>query len=480
MSEVPPPAVPAQGRSWASRDHTRGRLLVSLCVLALPLMATSLAQATFQMVDLSFLSRLGEEATTAVVVTNQSIRQVFFMLTMGGSFGAQALIARAVGEGNQVLADHVAGQVFVVGACLAVGVAAIGLLFAEPLLSMMNVSPAVLALGVPYLRLSLLLAFGFIFAMLFQGVLNGAGDTTTPMIISIVQIPATLLAEWVLIFGAGPVPALGVRGVALGLALGQLLGIGLSLRVLFRGTSRVHLRLHHLRPDRVWLSRILSLAWRPGLQMIGGFVVNVAFLGLVGRFGEKAQAAYSIGIRIGMVGPMMAFPLAGAAATLVGQNLGAGNLPRAWRAIGVGLGVHAPLLWSIALALFLFRTPLIGLFTDDPEVIRIGADFMGFQAGQFFFFGLSFVFFRALQGAGDMTVPMLISIGVSLGLTIPLGFWLAGESGLGMGPRGVFLASLMSAGVMTTLQGAYLATGRWARTALTRAAATEGAGSMPG
>ncbi|MAE97030.1 MAG: hypothetical protein CL910_20460 [Deltaproteobacteria bacterium] len=455
-------AAPAS-RSWRSYDHTRGRLIVSLLILALPLMATSLAQTVFQMVDLTFLSRLGEEATTAAVVTNQSIRQIFFMLAMGGSFGAQALISRAVGEGNTDLAEHVTGQVFLLGAGLAFCVAALGLFFAEPLLALMNVSPGVLELGVPYLRLSLLLAFGFIFAMLFQGVLNGAGDSTTPMMVSIVQIPFTLLAEYVLIFGPGPFPALGLTGVALGLATGQLLGLGLAARVLFRGTSRVHLRLHHLRPDRVWLGRILSLSWRPGMQMIGGFLVNVAFIGLVGSFGEKAQAAYSIGLRLGMVGPMIAFPLAGAAATLVGQNLGAGQVPRAWRAVGVGLSVHAPLLWSIALGLFLFREPLMGFFTDDPEVLLVGAEFMKFQAGQFFFFGLSFVFFRTLQGAGDMTVPMVISIGLSLLVTIPLGYWMASDFGLGMGPTGVFWASLASAALSTALNGAYLASGRWTR-----------------
>ncbi|MBW2240725.1 MAG: MATE family efflux transporter [Deltaproteobacteria bacterium] len=452
---------PSRARSWTSHDHTQGRLLVSLLVLALPLVVTSLAHATFQMVDLAFLSRLGEQATTAVVVTNQSIRQVFFMLAMGGSFGAQALIARAIGEGDQGLAERVTGQVLLLGAGMSVAVALIGLLFAGPLLGAMNVSPAVLELGVPYARLTLLLAFGFLFGMLFHGVLQGAGDTTTPMVISIVQIPITLTAEYVLMFGAGPIPALGVLGVAAGLAIGQAFGLVLMFRVLFSGRSRIHLRPHHLRPDREWLGRILSLSWRPGLQMLGGFIVNVAFLGLMGSFGEKAQSAYSIGLRLGMVGPMIAFPLAGAAATLVGQNLGAGNIPRAWRAIGVGLGVHAPLLWSIALGLFFFGEPLMALFTDDPEVVRLGAEFMTYQAGQFFFFGFSFVFFRTLQGAGDMTVPMAISLGLTLLVTIPGGFYLASDWGLAMGPRGVFVASLVSAGLMTVMNGAYLATGRW-------------------
>jgi len=270
-------------------------------------------------------------------------------------------------------------------------------------------------------------------------------------------------AEWLLIFGKGPFPALGVRGVALGLACGQGVGIALALRVLFRGTSRIHLRLHHLRPDPVVLRRILSLSWPPGLQMIGGFLVTAFFLRLVGGFGEKAQAAYSIGLRLGMVGPILAFPLAGACATLVGQNLGAGNRRRAWRALGVGLVAHTSLLWTGAALLFLFRGPILTAFTQDPEVIRIGSRLLVYQAGAFLFWGLYFVFFRALQGAGDVKVPMLLSLGNSLLLTLPLGAWLSSPRGADLGPEGVFLATLISAGTITLATGAWLATGRWTR-----------------
>jgi len=155
-------------------------------VLATPLLATSATQVAFQLVDLSFVTRLGEAATTAVIVTNQSARQIFFLFAMGASFGAQALLARYIGAGQPRAAEHVAGQVLVLGTILAAGVATVGLLAAEPILRGMQVSPAVLELGVPYLRLALLLSFGFVFGMLFSGLLNGAGDSATPMRISVV------------------------------------------------------------------------------------------------------------------------------------------------------------------------------------------------------------------------------------------------------------------------------------------------------
>ncbi|MDX1650156.1 MAG: MATE family efflux transporter, partial [Myxococcota bacterium] len=357
------------------------------------------------------------------------------------------------------------------GAGISAAVAAVGLAFAEPLLRAMHVAPEVLAVGAPYLRLSFLLGFGFVFGMLVNGVLNGAGDSTTPMVLTVIQVSISLLAEWLLIFGHAGLPALGVRGAALGVAVGQGVGITLALRVLLRGGTRVHLRPAHLRPAPALLGRIVRLAWPPALQMIGGFLVTVFFLRLVGDFGPKAQAAYSIGLRLGMVGPMLAFPLAGAAATLVGQNLGAGRVRRAWASLGVGLAVHAPLLWSVAAVLYVFRTPIVAAFAGDPEVIRLGAELLRYQAGTFAAFGLYFVFLRGLQGAGDVAVPMVLSLGNSVFFTLPLGVWLATEAGLGWGPEGVFMASMVGAFAVTAMTGAWLATGRWARRAPRRTAA---------
>jgi putative MATE family efflux protein len=476
------PEAPAAARgglaAWRERDHTRGRLLTSLMVLAVPLFATSLSGVFFQLVDLTFVSRLGDDVTTAVIVTNQSIRQLLFMLVMGASFGAQALMARAVGEGRSGAAERVAGQVMLLGISLSLVVAALGWLAPRPLLAAMNVSPDVLEAGVPYVRLVLLLNFGFVFTFLVSAVLGGAGDSTTPLLLSLVQTAASLLGEWLLIFGHLGFPALGIQGVALGTAAGQLVSLLLAARVLFGGRSRVHLRAGHLRPDGALIRRILALSWPPGLQMVGGFLVTVIFLRLVGDFGEKAQAAYSIGLRLSMVGPMLAFPIAGACATLVGQNLGAGHVARAWRAIGVGLAVHTPLLWSVAALLFFLRHPIVAAFSHDPEVIRIGAEFLLYQAGTFVAWGLYFVFFRALQGAGDVRAAMAISLGSSLLLTLPLGIALSAPWGLGLGPTGLFAGTLLGSWVTTLATGAWLATGRWARPAWRRAEAGEAAPAL--
>ena len=181
----------------------------------------------------------------------------------------------------------------------------------------------------------------------------------------------------------------------------------------------------------------------------------------MGDFGDKAQTAYSIGLRLGMLAPMICFPLAGAVSTLVGQALGSGNIPRAWRSIRVGLTVQCLLMWTLALALFLAREPLLRLFTNDPEVIAIGSRMLVWQAASFVPLAFSFVFFRALQGAGDVMVPMLISIGNALLITLPLGLYLSQSRG--MGPDGLFIAQFVSGTVGTLITGAWLLTGRWTR-----------------
>lgn len=470
--EPPPEAAPQSAFArWRDHDHTRGSLLVALSTLALPLLATSLfAGLIFQMVDLKLISGLGDDSMTAVVITNQSLRQVFFMMVMGASFGTQGLIARSVGSGSDQ-ADHVAGQTVLMGFMLSSFVAVLGVLFPEQLLGAMNVSDEVLAIGVPYVRLVFLLNFGFVFVNLFNAILNGAGDTATPFLIAVVQTSVSLFAEWCLIYGHLGMPALGVKGVALGMGVGQIASILLISRVLFGGRSRVHVRRAHLRPDPLVMRQILALSWPPAIQMLGGFMVTIVFIRWMGDFGSKAQAAYSIGLRLGMTAPMICFPVAGAVATLVGQSLGSGDVKRAWRAMGVGLLVHGSMMWTLGLLFFFFRVPLLEFFTSDPEVIAVGSRLLAWQAASFAMLAFMFVFFRALQGAGDVVVPMAMSLLNSLLIALPLGFYLAKSRG--MGPDGLFIANFVSTATATLAMGAWVATGRWT-TARARATARLG------
>jgi putative MATE family efflux protein len=447
--------------SWRHRDHTRGSLLASLTVLALPMLGSGLAGVVFQIVDLGYLSRLGDGPMAAVIIVNQSLRQTVFMVLMGASFGAQALIARAVGENRTDEAEHVAGQVILLGALLAALLAFVGGVFPGFLFSLPGPDPSFGASGIPYLQLVFLLNFGFVGAMLLGGILTGAGDATTPLLLMLLQISVSLVAEWILIFGHWGAPALGVRGVALGVAIGHATALVAGFAVLFRGRARIHLRRRHLRPDPAVIRRILALSGPPALQMLGNLFLTFAFLRMTGAFGEQVQTAYAIGLRLGMIVPMLCFPLATACATIVGQSLGAGDVARAKRAVVVGLLVHGSIMMCFAVGTWIFRGDIMELLSDDPEVIRIGSEYLQFAAGSFAFWAFYFIFFRVLQGAGDMVVPMLISLGTAFVVTVPLAFLLAFH--WKMGPTGLWIAFLTSNAVLTTATALWMATGRWTR-----------------
>jgi len=446
---------------FRDRDHTQGSLYGSLLVLSVPLLATSLfGGVIFQMGDLKLISGLGTDAMTAVIITNQTLRQVFIMFVMGASFGAQGMVARAIGNGDQEGADHVAGQVILLGAMLSLFMASLGAFFPREMLAAMQVSDEVLEIGVPYVRYVMILNFGMIFVFLTNSILTGAGDTTTPFMVAVVQSIVGLFAEYCLIYGKFGLPEMGIRGAALGVIIGHLVSAAIIGSTIMRGRTRIHLRGRHLRPDLEVLKRILLQSWPPAIQMVSGFAVTIYFVRMMGGFGDTAQAAYSIGLRLGMVGPMLAFPLAGATATLVGQNLGAGNRRRAWRSLWAGLSVHATLMISFAAALFVYRVPFLELFSNDAAVIKIGDEMLFYQSLTFVALAFYFVFFRALQGAGDVMFAMIVSVANSV-INMALGTYLAVT--LDWGPTGIFVSGLTTIALSTTLLAGWIASGRWTR-----------------
>jgi putative MATE family efflux protein len=461
---VPASAATAPSLLWElrNRDHTSGSLAVSVAVLSLPSLLTTLGGfGLFQLVDLRFLGLLGADAVAAAGATNQTLRQFFFLFVMGMSVASQMLIARCVGEGRIYAAEHVAGQTFLLGVALSVVCAATGLLLAQPLVSVVTRDPQVVALGVVYVRIAMLLLFTTIFVQLGTSVLSGAGDTTTPMLVSLLITPVSIVAEWALAFGHFGLPRLGIAGIAIGAALGGGVGFAALLWALSSGRCRVHLRRRHLVPDGAALRRILGLAWQPALHMLARTTIVFFFMWLAGQLGGKVQAAYTIGLRLELPAFMIAFTIANSCATLVGQNLGAGRLDRSWQSIWVSYGVEISLLWPAAAVMFFFRNELVGFFTDDPEVVRLATELLIYSSVVMLFYGLYFVSFRSLQASGDMNTPMLISVCAAMPIGAPLGYYLSTQTELGA--TGMWIGNLAYAATNTVFMVGYLLTGRWVR-----------------
>jgi putative MATE family efflux protein len=441
-------------------DLATGPLARSALTLAAPLLASNVGAVVFQVVDLSFLSRLGDQPMAAAIIINQTIWQLLLMLAMGASFGTQSLVARAVGAGDRDRAGRTAGQALLLAASVSIGVAAIGLLFAPQLFAVSGARPEFATDGVPYLRLLLLLNFGLVGGMIARGVLVGAGDGRTPLIVSLVQFPITLLVEWLLIFGHWGFPALGVRGVAIGVAAGQVVSLSIYGTVLFRGWSNLRIAAAHLRPEPAILAEIARQSWPPAVQMLTMVATTFAVLRITRGFDPAVQAAYSIGLRLGMIVPLISFPLVNAAATLVGQALGAGDTARARATVRMMILVHAGFMWPVLAGLALYRAELLSLLTADPGVLAAGSTYLLFFTASFALVAVYLVILRSLQGAGDFFGPMAISFAATFGLTIPLAYGLSHTS---LGPVGIWSALLLHNAVTLTLTAYWMSTGRWLR-----------------
>ena len=462
---APAPDPSARGGSWLARlrdhDHTQGSLLRGILTLSLPAIATSvMAFGSFQMGDLYLIGQLGPKEVAAVGAANQTLRQLVFLLLLGVGTATQMLVAMMTGAGKGEDAEHVAGQAMLIGLAIWLVAAVLGVGLAHPLISLVTSDPEVRDLGALYIQIAFPLLLAPCLTQVATAILTGAGDTTTPMLASFLVTPVALFAEWVLGFGHFGVPALGLAGIAAGAGVGGLVGAAVLVAVLVRGGTRVHLRWHQLRPDPALLRRLLGIAWQPAMHMVARTGIVFFFMALAGRLGGDVQAAYTIGLRVEMLAIMVAFPIANACATLVGQNLGAGSLPRAWRAIRVTFAVQIAMLWPVATALFVWRRELVSIFTDDPAVVELAAEYLAYTATMLGFYGLYFTSFRSLQAAGDMRSPMLISVALAFGVGIPLALYLTRSD---LGATGMWIANLTYAAINTIATVGWLMTGRWAR-----------------
>lgn len=438
---------------------TEGSLPRALRSLVAPMLATSIVAVIFQIADLRFIGALGPAALAAVVLANQGIRQLAFLAVMGLSWASGTVVAWYVGAGDAESAARAAGQTFLIGACLYALLALLGGMAAGPIFELVSPTDEVRAIGVPYLRLSFLLSYAMVFSQLGGAVLTGAGDATTPMRISILSTIVMIAGEWALIFGKLGLPALGVTGVAVGTAAGATVGLVALLRVLLAGAGALHLRPRHFVPDSALLRRILSLAWQPMLQLSTRVVVTILFARLAAGFGTAAQAAFAVGMRVDLIPLALGLPIANAASTLVGQNLGANRPERAARSVWLATTWHAALLWPLAVALLVVPDRIVGFFASDPAVIALGVTYLRYSAVSFFFMAVYMVQFRSLQGAGEMLAVMVISVPILLAVTLPLAYWLSSPARLGL--SGLWAASLASIVVVTFATAAWYATGRW-------------------
>jgi putative MATE family efflux protein len=369
------------------------------------------------------------------------------------------MVARRVGEGDHDGAAVAAVQAIALGVVVSVPVAALGLVSADRLLVLMGAPKAVAALGHRYTAVMLGGSVTIFLLFLINAIFRGAGDPSLAMRSLWLANAINIVLNPCLIFGLGPFPELGVVGSAVGTTIGRGVGVCYQLRALRRSAGHLVVERRHLRLDPPVMLRLL----RVSLGGIGQFLIATgSWLGLVRLmtpFGSAALAGYTIAVRIIVVAMLPAWGMSNAAATLVGQNLGAGKPDRAERAVWLAGFCNMVFLVGVAAVFILFAEPLVGLFTRDPAAAALGANCLRVVSYGYAFYAWGMVIVQAFNGAGDTTTPTWVNLFCYWLFQVPLAWTLA--HGLGLGPRGVFAAITIAESVLAVVGVLLFRRGTW-------------------
>jgi putative MATE family efflux protein len=422
-------------------DYTKIPLRRAVFLLAVPMVLELVLESTFAVVDIFFVAKLGASAVATVGLT-ETMLFLLYSVGMGLAMAVTAVVARRIGEGKREEAAVTAVQAIWIALLASLPFAVAGIMFAQDLLRLMGADAWTLTHGYPYMQWAL--GGNVVIMLLFtiNAIFRGAGDAAAAMRVLWVANALNIVLDPILIFGLGPVPALGVEGAAIATTIGRGAGVLMQLWILFRGGQ--HLRV--LRSQLAWNGAILWNIVRTSLGGIGQMIVAMTswifLMRILADIGSQAVAGATIAIRIMMFTMMPAWGMSNAAATLVGQNLGAQQPARAEASVWRIGAYNMAYLLVVAVVFFALPRELMGIFTADPAVIDVGAEWLRILSYSLFVYGWWMVSVQAFNGAGDTTTPTWINVVFFWLIQIPLSWWLA--TGLGWQQSGVFWGVFVS------------------------------------
>ncbi len=440
------------------QDFTEGSLSRGIALLAVPTILEMGMESTFGLVDAFWVAALGADAIAAVGLT-ESIVVLLFSIAFGFAMAASATVARRIGEKDPEGAAIAAVQAIACGVAIALTGGIIGVFFAPQLLGLMHATPAVIRTGSGYTRVLLGGNLSIILIFLINGVLRGSGDAASAMRTLWLANLVNLVLDPCLIYGLGPFPKLGVMGAAVATTTGRSIGVMYQFSVLLGGKSRVAIARRHLRLNPAVLRRLVRLS---GISIVQYFISTASWVSLArmnASFGSAAVAGYTLGIRIILFVLMPSWGICSAAATLVGQNLGAKRPERSERAVWLGGTYNMAFLTLVGVIFFVAARPLVRCFTNDPQVVLIGVECLQFISLGYPFYAWGMIMEQAFNGAGDTWTPTKINFFCYWMLQIPLAWSLSQHTSLG--PRGVYLAICSAESVLALVSVALFRRGRW-------------------
>jgi putative MATE family efflux protein len=435
------------------RDYTQGNLTRAIFLLAIPMILELSLESVFAVVDIFFVSKLGPHAIATVGLT-ESVVSLVYSIAIGLSTAATAVVARRIGEKNPDAASHAAAQSLLIAFIATVVISVLGVYFAGDILSFMGADERVVREGAIFTRIIFGGSIVIMLLFLINGIFRGAGDAAMAMkslwlasILNIILCP--LFIHY-----------MGLRGAAIATVIGRTSGVLYQSYHLFRGKGMIRLKAVHFNYDPALLKSIIGIAWPATLQFIiasGSWIVLARLVAETG--GTSATAGYQIAIRNFIFFMLPAWGLSNAAATLVGQNLGAKNPQRAEQSVYITARYSTILMGSVMFLFVFFPDRIIRLYTNDTLVINFGALALRWFGSANIFYGMSMVMVQSLNGAGDTRTPTLINFFCFWLFQIPLAYLLA--YGFHLKATGAFIAVPVAETAIALVAWYYFRKGRW-------------------
>jgi putative MATE family efflux protein len=442
------------------QDYTTGSLNRSILLLAIPMVLEMVLESLFAVVDVFWVSRLGSNAIATVGLT-ESVLTLVFAVGIGLGMSTTAMVARRVGEKDADGAAISAVQAVFLGLVVSLAIGIPGLLFAHRILGLMGASPEIIAGGSNYARIALGGSGVVLMLFLNNAIFRGAGDAAIAMRLLWVSNILNLILDPCLIFGLGPFPRMGVTGAALATFSGRGIGVLYQFYRLAKGTERLKILARHVRLRGSVLWSLVRVSISGILQFLISQASWIGLVRIVSLFGASALAGYTIAIRIIIFAILPSWGLSNAAATLVGQNLGAERPDRARNAVWrTGLW-NMVFLGSVGVVFIVFAPWIVGLFTHDPAVTPVAVNSLRIFSCGNTAYAYGMVLMQAFNGAGDTVTPTYINLFGFWIVQIPLAWWLAMHTRLHV--NGVFVSVVISESMMVVISLILFRQGRWAK-----------------
>lgn len=444
-------------------DFTEGSIHRAVILLAIPMILEMMMESVFAVVDIFFVNRLGPDATSVVGLTESVITLVYSM-GIGLSAAATAMVARRTGEKNRAAAAEAGKQAVFIGILVTLLVSVPGVLFSRTILSWMGAEPQAIDNGVGYTRTLFGSSLFILLLFLINGIFRGAGNAAIAMKSLWLANIINIILDPLLIFGYGPFPELGLQGAAIATTIGRATGVVYQLYHLRKG--QLHIRYLPIRMQWPIVKGLLAIAWPATFQFIIASASWIILAAMVATFGSEASAGYQTAIRILIFFILPAWGLSNAAATLVGQNLGAGSPQRAEKSVVVTATYNVIFMAVVTVFFLLFSPPVIRFFIPDTgsDQFSYALDALQIVSAGYIFYGIGMVVTQAFNGAGDSRTPTVINFVCFWLLQVPLAWFFLQKGWFGV--HGVFAAIPVAETLIAVISLILFRRGKWKATAV--------------